>query len=280
MIALITLSRPGAQIAHCLAKAMPGCRVYLHSGVDPRWAGQRFERTLDLVAELFGTAEALVFIAPCGVAVRSVAPHIRHKLSDPPVVVIDAGARQVVSLLGGHEGGANRLALTIANVLDAEPVITTTSEAARDIIVGVGCRRGAPAAAIVQAVRTVLGEEGLDPGRVRYLATADIKNDEPGLIQAARQLGLALRFISSERIRASGREFARSAFVEAKIGLPAVAEPAALLAGWRTSFLRRKTIIDHVTVAVARESFLSSASDPEVPPTGPGGPSAPSRKAR
>jgi cobalt-precorrin 5A hydrolase len=280
MIALITLSRPGAQIAHCLAKAMDGCRIYLHHGVGPEWAGQRFDRTLDLTAELFGRSEALVFIAPCGVAVRAVAPHIRHKLSDPAVVVVDAGARQVISLLGGHEGGANRLALTIANVLDAEPVITTTSEAVRDIIVGIGCRRGAPAADIVHAVRSVLEEESIDLERVRYLATADIKRDEPGVIQAARQLGLALRFISSERIRASGRAFARSAFVAAKIGLPAVAEPAALLAGWRTSFLRRKTIINHVTVAVAGESFLSSASAPEVPATGPGGPNAPSRKAR
>lgn len=275
MIALITLSRPGAEIARILDRAIPDCRIYLHRSIGTASAGEHFDRTLQLVGDIFRRASALVFIAPCGVAVRAIAPHICHKLSDPAVVVVDVGARQVVSLLGGHEGGANDLALAIANELDAEPVITTTSEAVRNIIVGVGCRKGASALSIVQAVRAVLEAEGIDEALVRYLATADIKRNEPGIIDAARQLGLPLRIISSTRIRESGRAFAHSPFVTEKVDLPAVAEPAALLAGWRTTFIRRKTIIHHVTVAVARENSLWSASDPAELTTGPGGLKAP-----
>jgi cobalt-precorrin 5A hydrolase len=270
MIALISLSAAGAQIAAELAAALPAPRLYLHDSVDLPIPAERFSRTFDLVAQIFGTADALVFIAPCGVAVRAIAPHIRHKRSDPAVVVVDVGARHAVSLLGGHEGGANDLALIIGNLIDAEPVISTTSEAAKDILVGIGCRRGTPAAAIVQAVLAALAGEAIALERVRYLATADVKRNEPGVLQAARELGLCLRIISSWRIRAAGAQFTHSEFVKTKVDLPAVAEPAALLAGWRTSLIRPKTIINSITVAIAQENFSWSASVPEAPGTAPG----------
>ncbi len=256
MIALISLSQAGAGIAMRMAGHLPDCKVYLHAGVPGPSEVGRFERTYDLVAELFPKVRGLVLIGPCGVAVRAIAPHLRRKQTDPAVVVVDVGGRQVISLLSGHEGGANELALTIANLLDAEPVITTTSEAERDIIVGVGCRRGAPAEDIVFAVRSALEKLKLALAQVRYLASADLKSAEAGLIQAAQDLGLPLRLIASERIRACARDFTHSDFVTAKVNLPAVAEPAALLAGWRTTLLLNKTIIKHVTVAVARENSL------------------------
>jgi cobalt-precorrin 5A hydrolase len=277
MIALITLSAGGARTAVNLAEALSGARVYVHDSVEGPISAERFSRTFDLVTQLFSQVEALVFIAPCGVAVRAIAPHIRHKRSDPAVVVVDIGSRFAVSLLSGHEGGANDLALTIGNLLDAEPVISTTSEAEKDIIVGIGCRRDTPAAAIMQAVQTALADDAIDLDRVRYLATADVKRNEPGVIQAARDLGLSLRIVSSERIRAAGAgaAFTHSAFVEANVNLPAVAEPAALLAGWRTSLIRKRTIINSVTVAIARENCSWSASDPAVPWTAPGAPKQP-----
>jgi cobalt-precorrin 5A hydrolase len=271
MIALITLSVPGARIAGVLAPALPDAKVYLHDSVNAPVAAERFSRTLDLVTQIFSTVRGLVFIAPCGVAVRAVAPHIRDKRCDPAAVVVDVGGRHVVSLLGGHEGGANDLALVIGNLLDAEPVISTTSEAAKDIIVGIGCRRGTPAQTIVEAVRTVLADAGIALVRVRYLSTADVKRNEPGMREAARELGVGLRIVSSERIRAAGAAVTPSAWVKEKVNLPAVAEPAALLAGWRTSLIRKRTIINSVTVAIAQENFSWSASVPADPVTAPGG---------
>jgi cobalt-precorrin 5A hydrolase len=271
MIALITLSEAGAQIAVDIAASIPDTQVYLHDTVDVPVPATRFSRTFDLVAEVFYKARGIVFIAPCGVAVRAIAPHIRDKLSDPAVVVIDVGARHVVSLLGGHEGGANDLAVTIGNLIDAEPVISTTSEAIKDIIVGIGCRRDTPAESIVQAVNSALASEDIARDRVRYLATADVKRNEPGVLQAAHELGLCLRIISSHRIRTASAAFTLSEFVKEKVNLPAVAEPAALLAGWRTSLIRKKTIINGVTVAIARENFSWSASVPEESWTAPDG---------
>ena len=300
--ALITLSEEGAKLLAPLATALPGARLYIHEsvrdesvrgvsgqsgvvrhgspqpesgrieadrsesagGIPGSLKAERFTRIADLTASLFPVCRGLVYAAPCGVVVRAIAPLIRNKYEDPAVVVLDAGGRWAVSLLSGHEGGANALAIRVANILGAEPVITTTTEALKSVIVGIGCRRGTPAERIVAAVREALVEAGVALEEVRLLASADVKADEAGLLAAAEALGVPIRFIAASEIRASSREFAHSAFVEEKVNLPAVAEPAALLAGRRTQFICRKKKISGITIALAREGFSWSESDPEV----------------
>jgi cobalt-precorrin 5A hydrolase len=144
----------------------------------------------------------------------------------------------------------------LSNILGAEPVITTTTEALKTIIVGVGCRRGVEPSKIEQAVELAVKDAGATIEQVRLMASADIKADEEGLILAARRLGIPLRFIPSEDIRSTTRIFTRSLFVQEQVNLPAVAEPAALLAGRRTQLILPRKVYNGVTAAVARESFL------------------------
>jgi cobalt-precorrin 5A hydrolase len=88
------------------------------------------------------------------------------------------------------------------------------------------------------------------------LASADIKADEAGLKDAADSLGMVLRFIPSDDIRATALEFEYSDFVMEKVDLPAVAEPCALLAGRRTRLILKKKKYSGVTVAIAQENCL------------------------
>lgn len=275
-MAFITLSREGAALYPAVEAGLSGVRFFIHRSAGPLSGATAFDKIHDLTAELFPRVEGLIFAAPCGVVVRAVAGCLRHKTQDPAVVVLDVRGRWSISLLSGHEGGANDLALRVANLLGAEPIITTTTEAQKEVIVGVGCRKGTPASRISAAVREALARTGVDLDSVRLLASADVKASEPGLHQAARELGLALRFVSSEEIRLSPRGFTHSAFVERKVGVPAVAEPAALLAGRRTRLLLPKTIIHGVTVALARECSMSSESAPEARSTAPAAPNRPS----
>ena len=79
--------------------------------------------------ERFSSDDALIFVSSCGIAVRSIAPHIKGKTTDPAVVVIDETGRFVISLLSGHIGGANALAKRIAEAVGATPVVTTATDA-------------------------------------------------------------------------------------------------------------------------------------------------------
>lgn len=78
--------------------------------------------------EKFQTADAVIFLGACGIAVRSIAPYIASKKTDPAVLVIDECGKYVISLLSGHLGGANALAERAARILGAAPVVTTATD--------------------------------------------------------------------------------------------------------------------------------------------------------
>lgn len=252
-IAIITLSHEGASIALKLAHNLGEADTYVHESVQTNINCNLFSRTIDLVTRIFGSYDGLIFIGPCGVAVRAIAPHIAHKTKDPAVVVVDVCARWAISLLSGHEGGANDLAIEVSNILGSDPIITTTTEARKNIIIGIGCKRGITGERIKNAITSALNEMDLSLTDVRFIATVDAKASERGLIQAAHDLQIPLRFINSREIINSTRDFYRSDFVQQNIGAPGVSEPCALLAGRRTQLIQKRKIYDGITVAISRE---------------------------
>ncbi len=251
-LALITLSREGLATARALRKVLPEASLHVHRAVEAADA-EPFERVAVLTQELWSQRRGLVYFAPTGAVVRAIAPCVVSKFTDPAVVVCDVWGRWAVSLLSGHEGGANELAHSVANALGAEPIVTTTTEAVKDLVVGIGCRRGTAQEAIEAALREALASLGKGLEDVRLLASADLKTEEPGLREAARRLGLPLRFIHGEDIRQAPQAFTPSAAAERQVDLPGVAEPSALLAGRRTRLLLPRTVLHGLTVAIAQE---------------------------
>lgn len=82
----------------------------------------------DFTRKGFEEKRPMVFVGAIGIAVRAISGYVRDKLSDSPVIVIDDNGRFVIPILSGHAGGANKLALVIAKLLDAIPVITTSTD--------------------------------------------------------------------------------------------------------------------------------------------------------
>lgn len=72
--------------------------------------------------------DGLVMIMASGIVVRAIAGLCGHKSSDPAVVVCDEQGNYAISLLSGHLGGANRLAVQTARITGGKPVITTASD--------------------------------------------------------------------------------------------------------------------------------------------------------
>ena len=72
--------------------------------------------------------EAVVFIGAMGICVRSIAPALKNKYQDPPVVCIDSTGKFVVPVVSGHVGGANDLARRLAALTGGTAVVTTQSD--------------------------------------------------------------------------------------------------------------------------------------------------------
>ncbi|MFF7895601.1 precorrin-3B C(17)-methyltransferase [Streptomyces sp. NPDC007907] len=117
MIGLISATAAGAAARDRLAAAWPD-RTRVYEGPVG-----------DAVRTAFAQCEQLVCFLATGAVVRLVAPLLSGKTEDPGVVCVDEGGRFAVSLLGGHAGGANELALEVGDLLGAEPVVTTATDA-------------------------------------------------------------------------------------------------------------------------------------------------------
>lgn len=294
------------------------------------WTGQQFSQ-----------ADGLIFIGAAGIAVRLIAPHLKDKLTDPAVVVVDEAGQFSISLLSGHVGGANRLAEHVAEILGATAVVTTASDVrgrtaidvwAKDhglsitdrrlakevaaalldgetigffsdipmaapedpgyekdrahrrnvwvtcrlhpdsekvpcgeilrlvpktLVLGVGCRKGTPAANVETAVRETLKAENLDIRAVAALASIDLKKEEAGLLELSRTIKIPFVTYSSEALAAVQGEFTESGFVRQVTGVGNVCERSALLgAGPGGQLVVKKQVHPGVTVAVAEKTIL------------------------
>jgi cobalt-precorrin 5A hydrolase len=87
-----------------------------------------FDRLAAVFPEVWQNHSAMVCIMATGIAVRLIAPLVRHKTTDPAVVVLDERGDFVISLLSGHLGGANDLARRVAAITGGQPVITTATD--------------------------------------------------------------------------------------------------------------------------------------------------------
>jgi len=209
-----------------------------------------------LVHQIFKQYDGLVFVMAMGIVVRMIAPLIRDKHTDPAVVVVDDVGRFVISMLSGHEGGANQLAHQIASILHTDAVITTGTDAQKDIIIGIGCKKGISGEMVKKSIIDALQKVNRKIKQVRLLATIDIKSEEPGLLQTSNELGIPLRVVSRSEIATCAKEHNKSTFVKEKIGVWAVCEPAALIAGRKTQLILTKQKYPGMTVAIAQENFM------------------------
>lgn len=245
-IAIFAINAPGRKIAKRLKEGLTGSKIISFNKND---------NIKVKVKECFSSYEGLIFIAAAGITVRLIAPCIKSKLSDPAVVCIDSAGRFTISLLSGHEGGANTLAYRVAATLGTEPIITTGSQSHKNIVMGIGCRRGLGSEQIKQAILQAANKHNIPINNIRLAATIELKKNDLGLHQACAGLNLPLVFKNKQELgRVSG--VSSSAVVKKNIGISGVCEPCALLAGRRTQLVVSKQILNGVTVAFAKENCL------------------------
>jgi cobalt-precorrin 5A hydrolase len=257
-LALIAITNDGINVAERIKEKLDGeVTVFLpqklkQSKLTATYYSKKFS---DQIGDLFSHYEGLIFVMASGIVVRTIAPHITDKYTDPAVVVVDDVGRYVISILSGHEGGANNLAHSVANILHTDAVITTGTEAQKDIIIGIGCKRGIGSNEVKDAINSALADADVSIDRVRLAGTVDLKADEVGLLRALDELGIPLRVVSRPEIDACAKDYSKSDFVIEKIGVGGVAEPAALISGRKTKLILKRQKYPGITVAIAQENF-------------------------
>lgn len=123
--AIILTSEVSLSIAQAIKKEISNANIYTKSEIE---GTIQIGSISDCVAKLFTEVESLVFIGAMGICVRSIAPCIKDKHTDPAVINIDSTGQYVVSVLSGHVGGANDLSQRIAHIIGAQSVVTTQSD--------------------------------------------------------------------------------------------------------------------------------------------------------
>ncbi len=135
-IAVMALTREGVKAAVKIQRAYPEGEVQLYLPEKLKWERANGENNTIYFTEpfqkifgmLFHRYRSLICVMAAGIVVRTAAPYLKDKYDDPAVVVLDQKGEFAVSLISGHLGGANALALDVAGKIGAQAVITTATD--------------------------------------------------------------------------------------------------------------------------------------------------------
>lgn len=161
----------------------------------------------------------------------------------------------VVRPLDAYAGERNAVLVT-DRIVDAGNALLLRP---RRLWLGIGCRRGVSKGDVLEAIEAAVAGAGLSPLAVIGIASIDVKKNEVGLVEAAEELGLPIRFYSATELaiaidaaKNNGLEIGASEFVRKTVGVESVCEAASLLASNLGRLVLPKTIYGPVTMAIAR----------------------------
>lgn len=117
------------------------------------------------------------------------------------------------------------------------------------LVVGIGANRGVNEIEVIEAVTDALSEIDASIEDVKCLASAMIKENERGILDAASSLGKEMKFVPHDIINSIKTPTYSKA---RELGLNGVCEPAALAVSEEKKLLLKKRIYENVTIAIAR----------------------------
>ena len=120
-IAIISVSEKGKELASTLKEKLDDDSTIIRTDLYHKNFGKYFPI-------LFYEYDAIIAIMASGILIRSIANLIESKVTDPAILNVDDNGNFVISTLSGHLGGANKLTLKIAELINATPVITTSTD--------------------------------------------------------------------------------------------------------------------------------------------------------
>ena len=124
-IAIILVSEGGLPTARLISHELGDAPVFTTHILE---GCQTFPSYAQFMAAHFREYDLFIFIGAMGICIRSIAPFIKDKYTDPAILCVDSTGRFVISVLSGHIGGANDWARRVAAITGGEAVVTTQSD--------------------------------------------------------------------------------------------------------------------------------------------------------
>ncbi len=132
---MVACTRHGADKMHELAKIWKAKaekekkEVTFELHVKCRSMAENETKSLRLLTkEAFDESDVMIFFSSTGIAVRSIAPFLKSKMTDPAVLVIDEKGENCIPLVSGHIGGANEYAEEVEEMIGAHAIVTTATD--------------------------------------------------------------------------------------------------------------------------------------------------------
>jgi cobalt-precorrin 5A hydrolase len=130
--AVYAITRHGLHIAERLRAQLPGADIYVSQKLMASAPSGAIPLPLPMgptLTETFTAYDCHIFIISVGAVVRMIAPLMQNKKVDPAVICVDDAARFSICVLSGHVGRGNIFTERVAGILEAQPVVTTASDA-------------------------------------------------------------------------------------------------------------------------------------------------------
>ena len=131
-LAIVAFTKTGAELAKRIgAMLIENGNTCLIAASKNAALSCGVEETGDLKSwteRVFSQMDGLIFVGASGIAVRTVAPFLKDKFTDPAIVSVDELGQFAVPLVSGHIGGANALAREIAKITGGTAVISTATD--------------------------------------------------------------------------------------------------------------------------------------------------------
>ncbi len=297
---------------------------------------------------IFSSYKSIIMIMACGIAVRAIGPYLDSKLTDPAIVVLDEMGRNIISLISGHIGGANELAIKVAKITGGNPIITTASDnqkvisvdilakkfnlaltdyekakvitsdivngrnvglisdvkikseigegvtltawenikkndfvsliyignknieekelpfvklITKNLVMGIGCRKDTKGVDILDFVKSTLDEYKLSIEAIHSVCTITLKSEEKGIADLCQYLGVPLKIIEDQAIKAIEGNFPCSDFVRKTVGFGCVCEPCGFLGSKSGKQRIPKTSYKGITLSVYEEDLTLEVSN-------------------
>ena len=248
MITIVALTEPGKALGQQLKLLLPDAELV--------YKPKPFAET---VQRYFQQGHRLIMICAAGIAVRTLAPVLESKQTDPAVLVLDEVGRFVIPLVSGHEGGANEWGRAVAELISAQLVITTANPYLNPIYtVGLGCERHCPETELQALLTEALEQADVSIEQITGFHSIDIKADEVGMIALAETLSKPFATWDKSQLAIVEDQLStKSEYVFKTVGVYGVAESAALVGAMEVTGNPAELVVNKIknskaTCAIAR----------------------------